>query len=289
MKRSRHTIESRPAERPVSLARQRTTISPFGLLLAITFLLAALLALPAGGQTSDERGLEIATERDARDLGFADFTAELTMTLRNRHGEESIRSLRSQTLEQTDDGDKSLVVFDSPADIDGTALLTFSHKTGDDDQWLYLPALKRVKRISSSNKSGPFVGSEFAYEDISSQEVEEYTYKYLRDEVIDGHDAFVIEQYPVDPKSGYTRQVAWIDKEEYRLLKVDFYDRKDAHLMTLTFSGYQRYVDRYWRPDRMEMVNHQTGKSTLLVWTDYRFRNGLADADFNRATLARAR
>ncbi len=263
-------------------------------LLTRTFL-AALVALALfapttiAAQTPEARGLEIAEERDRRDLGFEDFSAELTMTLRNRHGQESVRSLSSKTLEQLDDGDKSLVVFDSPKDIDGTALLTFSHKTGDDDQWLYLPALKRVKRISSSNKSGPFVGSEFAYEDISSQEVEEYTYKYLRDEEVDGMKMFVIEQYPTDPKSGYTRQVAWIDQAEYRLWKVDFYDRKDAALKTLVYKGYEQYLDKHWRPARMEMVNHQTGKSTDLDWANYEFQTGLLDADFNRATLARAR
>ncbi len=257
---------------------------------AVTALAVALLApAPSAAITPEERGLEIARERDRRDLGFSDFTAELVMTLRNSHGEQSVRSLSSSTLEQETDGDKSLVVFDSPKDIDGTALLTFSHKTGDDDQWLYLPALKRVKRISSSNKSGPFVGSEFAYEDISSQEVEEYTYKYLRDDQLDGRDVFVIEQYPTDPKSGYTRQIVWLDQDEYRVWKVDFHDRKDAPLKTLTYSGYQQYLDKHWRPDRMEMVNHQTGKSTVLDWTAYTFRTGLQDADFNRATLARAR
>ena len=260
-----------------------------GILAPLALLLTALTALPTTALTPEARGLEIAVEADRRDLGFEDFAAELTMTLRNRHGEESTRRMRSTTLEQQDDGDKSMIVFDSPPDIDGTALLTFSHKTGDDDQWLYLPALKRVKRISSSNKSGPFVGSEFAYEDISSQEVEEYTYRYLRDEALDGTATYVIERYPVDPRSGYTRQVVWLDQQEYRPWKIDFFDRKDALLKTLIFSGYQQYADQYWRPERMEMVNHQTGKSTLLVWENYRFGNGLADADFNRAALARVR
>ena len=135
-----------------------------------------------------------------------------------------------------------------------------------------------MKRISSSNKSGPFVGSEFAYEDISSQEVEEYTYKFLREEELDGQPTFVIERYPVDPKSGYTRQVVWLDHRRVPgCWKVDFYDRKDALLKTLTQTGYQQYLDRYWRPDRMEMVNHQTGKSTTLEWSDYVFQSGLEE------------
>jgi len=192
-------------------------------------------------------------------------------------------------IELLDDGDKSLIVFDDPADVKGTALLTHSHKEGSDDQWLFLPALKRTKRISSSNKSGPFVGSEFAYEDLSSQEVEKYTYKYLRDEEIDETSYFVMERYPVDKKSGYTRQVVWLDQEHYRVFKVDFYDRKKSKLKTLTSSDFQQYLDKYWRPGRMEMVNHQTGKSTVLTFSDYVFQSGLKDSDFTRNSLSKAR
>jgi len=94
------------------------------------------------------------------------------MTLRNRAGKESLRNVRIKNLEVDGDGDKSLSIFDEPADVKGTTSLTWSHSDKPDDQWLYLPALKRVKRISSKNKSGPFMGSEFAFEDIGSQEVD---------------------------------------------------------------------------------------------------------------------
>ena len=133
------------------------------------------LSLNAAAQTPEEKGLEIAVEADRRDTGFHDSTATMAMLLKNRRGDESTRDIRVRTLEQKNDGDKSLTIFDRPADVKGTAFLSFTHKSGPDDQWLYLPALKRVKRISSRNKSGPFMGSEFAYEDLSSQEVEKYT------------------------------------------------------------------------------------------------------------------
>ncbi|MCK4739413.1 MAG: outer membrane lipoprotein-sorting protein, partial [Deltaproteobacteria bacterium] len=113
----------------------------------------------------NEQGLAIAKEREKRAKGFVDFTGDMEMILKNRHGEISTRQMRTKTLEVKGDGDKALSIFDTPRDVKGTAFLTFSHKSGDDDQWLYLPALKRVKRISSSNKSGSFMGSEFAYED----------------------------------------------------------------------------------------------------------------------------
>ena len=160
---------------------------------------------------------------------------------------------------------------------------------GADDQWLYLPALKRVKKISSNNKSGPFMGSEFAFEDLSSQEVEKYTYKYLGDDVLDGINCFMLERDPVDPKSGYTVQIVWIDKEDYKPLKVDYYDRKSSLLKTLTFSNYKQYLDKYWRASEMNMVNHQTGKSTQLIWSDYKFATGLTERDFDKNSLKRAR
>ena len=253
--------------------------------------LLILLSLPLSvlAQSAEERGLEIAVEADRRDSGFHDSTASMQMVLRNRQGDESTRQIRVRTLEQTQDGDKSLTTFDEPADVKGTNFLSFTHKTGPDDQWLYLPALKRVKRISSRNKSGPFMGSEFAYEDISSQEVEKYTYRYLRDEVYNELDCFVIERYPVDKYSGYTRQVEWLDKQEYRPQKIVFYDRKNARLKTLTYSGYRQYLDKYWRADEMFMENHQTGKSTTLIWSDYEFQTGLTERDFDRSSLARTR
>ena len=256
---------------------------------ALVITLLVVSGLTAYANTEEERGLEIAVEADSRDLGFGDSKAELEMILRNRHGEETSRALRNRTLEQTEDGDKVLIIFDNPGDVKGTAFLSFTHKAGPDDQWLYLPALKRVKRISSANKSGPFVGSEFAYEDISSQEVEKYTYRYAGEEAFDGRDHFIVERDPVDPKSGYTRQLVWYDTGEYRPWKVEYYDRKNTLLKTLVYDGYQQYLEHYWRADRMVMTNHQTGKSTELLWSDYVFDNGYRDKDFNRNALAKAR
>ncbi len=254
--------------------------------------LGSLLAVANTGQAQlspEERGLEIAVEADLRNTGFGDTTAGVRMILKNRHGQSSEREMKMRSLEQESDGDKSLITFDKPRDVKGTAFLSFTHALGQDDQWLYLPALKRVKRISSNNKSGPFVGSEFAYEDLSSQEVEKYTYKYMRDEVTEGQKHFVIERIPVDPKSGYTRQVVWIDQDEYRIQKVDYYDRKSSLLKTLTFKDYNQYLEKYWRANELFMVNHQTGKSTDLIWSNYQFQSGLTETDFDQRSLKKAR
>ena len=252
-------------------------------------ILGAMISLTAAAETPEEKGLAIAKQADVSDTGWVDQVADLTMKLKNKQGEESSRELQVKTLEVDGDGDKSLTVFDSPKDIKGTAFLSFTHALTPDDQWLYLPALKRVKRISSANKSGPFVGSEFAYEDLTSQEVEKYSYKWLRDEALDGRDTFVVEAYPAYENSGYTRQVVWIDKAMYRPLKIEYYDRKDALLKTLVSSGYEQYEGKYWRPASMFMENHITGKSTLLTWTNYRFGTGLKGRDFDKNSLKRAR
>ncbi len=251
--------------------------------------LLGLLPMASPAQTPEDKGLAIAVEADKRDLGWSDSSADMSMILRNRQGEQSERAIRVRSLEVDGDGDKSLTIFDHPADVKGTAFLSYTHAIKPDDQWLYLPALKRVKRISSANKSGPFMGSEFAYEDISSQEVEKYDYKYLRGETLDGQQAFVVERTPRYKHSGYTKQIVWIDEQHYRVLKVEYYDRKGAHLKTLNMTGYRQYLDKYWRANRMDMVNHQNGKSTSLLWSDYRFKNGLSARDFDRNSLKRVR
>ncbi len=261
-----------------------------------TWLLAGWLALPCGaladaspGEDPAALGLAIAEEAHDRNAGWIDQRARLRMVLRDAAGHEHERHLRVDTLEVIGDGDKSMLVFDSPRDIKGTALLTYSHPIEPDDQWLYLPALKRVKRISSANKSGPFVGSEFAYEDFSSQEVEKYTYRWLRDEPLDGRDTRVLERVPAYPHSGYSRQVVWLAADILKPLKIEYYDRRNALLKTLRAGEYQRYLDQFWRAHRLEMRNHQSGKGTVLSWSDFRFRTGLGPGDFDRNRLKRQR
>lgn len=251
-------------------------------------LLLGLLPL-VQAETVEEKGLSIIVESDNRDKGWQDSSADMLMTLRNKKGRESIREIRVKNLEVDGDGDKGLTVFDQPRDVKGTAFLTYSHALVPDEQWIFLPALKRVKRISSSNKSGPFMGSEFAYEDISSFEVEKYSYVYLRDEVLDGEDCFVLETRPLYKHSGYTKSHVWIDKAEYRIQKIDFYDRKDTLLKIQRFSDYKQYLDQYWRAHTMVMENQQNGKSTTLKWSNYNFQAGLTDKDFEKNDLKRQR
>lgn len=263
---------------------------PLRLILALSLVLCeSFLAAKTYAMDAKAKGLEIAQEAEQRDSGWKDSTASMEMILVSANGQKSAREVRLKFLEVADDGDKSLSVFDSPKDVQGTAFLSFSHALTPDEQWLYLPALKRVKRIASANKSGPFMGSEFAFEDLSSNEVAKYDYEYLRDETIEGQDCFVIRNYPKYEHSGYKYRDVWIDKKHYRTLKIDFFDRKGALLKTLTQHNHKLYLDKYWRAETFKMVNHQTNKATELLWKNYQFQIGLTDDDFNRNSLMRTR
>ena len=260
---------------------------------AITIALLAALALTpiARGEDARAKGYAIAEASDNSDNGFADSAVKLKMTLRTSSGRSTDRILSIKTLERANNGvgDKSIVIFSSPADIDGTALLSHAKLVDPDDQWLYLPALKRVKRISSKNKSGPFVGSEFAFEDFTALELGKYDYKFLRTESLGGLVCDVVERHPKYQYSGYTKTIGWTDQKDKQLRKVEFYDRKGELLKSLTLSGYKKYDGKFWRAHKFEMMNHQNGKSTVLLYAKYQFGTGLRDSDFVSTALTRTR
>ena len=238
----------------------------------------------ATAQNLEKQGLEIAKAANKADEGFGSLQVNLKMILKNKNGQVSEREITNKILEQIEDGDKSLVAFNTPKDVKGTSTLTFTHKIGSDDQWLYLPSIKRVKRISSSNKSGPFMGSEFAFEDLSSDEVEKYTYKFIEEK----NGLLIVEQDPVDPKSGYRRRLVSYNKEKgYRVEKIEFYDRKNELLKTLIHKNYKQYKNKHWRSSTMVMTNHQSGKETTLLFSEYNFGAELADEDFTENALKR--
>ncbi len=253
--------------------------------------LAGVLATPVWAETPEEKGFAIAARADRSDNGFGDSVAGMEMVLKNAHGQETNRVMTNKILEVPDEtlGDKSITVFNSPADIAGTALLSHAKILDPDDQWLYLPALKRIKRISSVNKSGPFVGSEFAFEDFTSLELGKYDYKFLREEACGDMTCDVVERYPKYEHSGYTKQISWIDQDVFQARKIEFYDRRGGLLKTLSFSEYKKYEGNIWRAHKLHMENAQNGKSTDLLYSDYKFKAGLDDNDFEKGVLTRVR
>ena len=227
---------------------------------------------------------DLAKKTDAALSGFHDAVSEMKMTLVNANGQTRERTMFMKVLEG-ESGDKSLMEFLTPADVKGTKFLNYEHFDRDDDQWLYLPALKRVKRIASRNKSGSFMGSEFSYEDLSAFNVEKYTYEGDAETVtLEGASYYKTVRIPKEENSGYTKQVSWIDPKSFVIKRVDYYDRKKALLKTAVFSDY-REMDGVWRIGKIVMTNHQNDKKTILVWEKEKIKTGLTERDFNKRVL----
>ncbi|MFZ5723480.1 MAG: outer membrane lipoprotein-sorting protein [Pseudomonadota bacterium] len=256
---------------------------------AVLFLFFLSGSVTAGTADPVARGEAIARAADAQLHGYGDSRATLEMVLVSPAGETASRVLTVSSREAGSDGDRTLMVFRTPRDLAGTALLSWNHPQGDDEQWLYLPAVQRVKQIGARNKSGPFMASEFAYEDIVTPFWQKYRYRWLRDETLDGLPCAVVERVPLDPNSGYVRQLVWIDSKDSLIRRIDFFDRRDAPLKTYVARGFVQHAGKHWRPAEMHMTNLQTKKQTTLKWRDQVFGIGLQDSDFTRNALQRVK
>lgn len=233
----------------------------------------------------EKKGLEIYTQQYLIDEGWHSMEARLDMQLIDAAGHESHRTVVKRVLEDGAQPDKTLGIFLEPADVRGTVMLTFEQSYGADEQWLFLPSLKRTKKINAENKSGSFLGTEFSWEDISTSELSKYHYKYLRD---DGN-AWVVERTPMYKFSGYSREVTWVNKDNHQTVKIEYYDKKGDLLKTQVLGGWEQYKGRYWRPLHLEMTNHQNHKKTILVLTPYQVDIGLDKKDFSSLGLDRIR
>jgi Outer membrane lipoprotein-sorting protein len=254
---------------------------------AVVFV-AALMVLPAGlsqVDAAEDRGLSIMEEQRRINSGYRDELVLFKMILVNAKGDRSDRSLEQRTLEGHDAGDKTLLIFRDPPDVRGTTLLIHENQAGDDDQWLYLPALRRSRRIASSNKSSSFVGSEFAYEDLTPNEVTKHQYKYLREEMLDGVPVWVIESVPRFKDSGYSRRELFVRQDNHQMARVNGYDRKGQLLKVGRWDGWWKVMDKRWRARSLRIENVQSGKSTILEILDVKIGNGYSSSDFSTRAL----
>lgn len=270
----------------------RLTLS-LSLSLSLSLALSLALSLSAAAAESPrDKGRRIALEAHAQDTGFGDFRVSGRMLLGTHQGQESVRGFRLSGIETDEDAQKNRLVFEWPPDIRDVALLTVNQPGGEEQQWLYLPAARRVKRISTANRTGSFAGSELSYEDFVPPDVDRFTYRWLRTAPCPGLPELnceQIERVPVADYSGYSRQIVWIDDQAYRIHRIDYRDRRDEPLKTLLIEGYHQYQGRHWRPDRMLVSNHQNGRTTELHWSDYRFGIGLSEDAFTVRALERIR
>jgi len=280
-----HYRPSRPSRLPIS-ALVALTLAMLGLHLPATGADGATDA-----SASDNRGRAIAERAWQRGEGFGSLRADVEMTIITRSGQKATREMEIAMLEQPGEASKALTRVEAPRDVAGTSLLTHTDSDGAQEQWLYLPAASRTRRISSENRSGSFMGSEFSFDDFGSQPPSRYRFEYLREEPLDGTPCHVIERHPRTDRPGY--EVAWLDKERLLLQRVEYYDANGDKTRVLTVKGYEPYEgedgETYWRATSLRMENARTSAASVLRWRNIELGAGLRERDFEVAALKRRR
>ena len=215
----------------------------------------------------------------------------IQMRLVSKLGSEKLRTLSSYTLMTANDRHKVLLRFLAPPDIANTGLLVWESGDGEDDQWLYLPATRKVKRIPASGKKNRFMGTDFAHEDMRPEALGLYTYALVRSEIMDGHDSFVIEARPATPEhardSGYSLRTLWVRKDSYVTVKIEYYDKAGRLLKVLTPRRYVNVLGAAQRADEMEMHDVQAGSRTIMSVERRTLNSGLKENFFTEVELTR--
>lgn len=213
-------------------------------------------------------GTQVASFADLYDQGWFDEVSLGRMTLFDAGGDSVERKFTRMVLEDATEGDKIIVRFLSPAEIKGVAALTHERAGESDDNWLYLPSNKRVRRISGANKTASFQGTEFTYEDLSNLEIQEYDWRFVDETTIerDGEEHLVyrVEGVPNYDDTGYSRILVYYHREHWRRERIEYFDKSGQHLKTQDLSAWKHIHGRFWRADRFVMANHLTGKRTEL-------------------------
>ncbi|MCX7023800.1 MAG: outer membrane lipoprotein-sorting protein [Spirochaetes bacterium] len=249
-------------------------------------ILATLALFAAASAVAEPTGAEIMLAVYVRPQGN-DMSGVLTMTLVDARGKERVRSLK-QISGSYGSVDKKLMTFQSPADVRGTSFMNWSYaETGKgDDQWIYLPALKRVKRISSEGRSDYFMGSDFTYDDLGDRQPSEDIHKLTGSETVDGEACWVVESVPKDPKDIYSRTVTWVSKAKNLGLKREYFDRRGALLKTLRISSSES-VAGVWVIMKAEMHDVQKDHRTRMEFSDVRINAGIAEGEFSERAMTR--
>lgn len=246
----------------------------------MTLIMVVLLSVPVFAEMTGRQVMEAVDDRDTGEEQIA----EMTMTLIKSTGRKRVRKVKLWQKE-FGDGERSLMRFLEPADVAGTGFLVWEHKKKDDDQWLYLPAQKKVRRISSDEKDDSFMGTDFSYEDLGSHHLDDYAYVLLPDEPYDGHECYVVKGVPKQgTEKTYSKTVSWVRKDIFVTVKIDFFDKGDQLLKRLQVRDLEN-IDGIWTETNMEMENIQKKHKTVLTFENIQHNSGLADDIFTERNL----
>ena len=252
--------------------------------LILSLLLTILMIQPLSAEVTGKQIMEDVYNKPTGD----DMQGELTMTLTNKQGETRVRTLK-QYIKYGDKMDKKIMFFQSPADVRGTSFMNWSYTDGrDDDQWIYLPALKRTKRISSDGKSDYFMGSDFTYDDLGDRHPDEDTHTLLREETLEGKTCQVVESIPKEEDYMYSKTITWVMKENYLGLQREFYDEDGDLLKILTIKKYDQ-IDGFWTILETEMKNVQKDHKTNMAFNNVQINQGIPDSRFTERSMTLGR
>ncbi|HVY62723.1 MAG TPA: outer membrane lipoprotein-sorting protein [Planctomycetota bacterium] len=247
----------------------------------------ASLALPAAARAEDLDGHAIIDKADKVTRAKTE-KDRISMIIVSSSGEKRKRELTSWFLAGEGDDNKVLVRFDAPADVKGTGLLTVVH--GDsDDQWLYLPDLRKSKRIAGATKSQSFMSTDFSNYDLRTEDIPGHVYAKTGEQSLDGRACYVVEGKPKDDdkldETGYSRRVFWVDKERFTVPKVEYYDKAGKLLKVALSEGWKQF-DGLWRPAKVTMENKQEGSKTIVTYERGREVNkGVPESTFTKQAL----
>lgn len=214
-----------------------------------------------------------------------DTQGELTMTLTNSKGENRVRKLK-QYIKDDGNTEKKIMFFVSPADVKGTSFMNWSYTSGkDDDQWIFLPALKRTKRISSDSKGDYFMGSDFTYDDLGDRHPDEDSHKLLKEENVEGVACYVVESKPKENGYMYSKTITWVSKENFIGVKREFYDPSGKLLKILEIGRFEK-ISGFWTILETEMRNVKKNHSTSMVFSNVKINAGIDDARFTERSMS---
>ncbi len=249
----------------------------------ILFFLAGIASQVTAQQLTGREIIDKVYNRPAGD----DQTSDLTMTLINKSGDERVRKIK-QFTKDFGDVEKSIMFFTAPADVKNTSFMnwTYDDDSKSDDQWIYLPALKKIKRISSDSKSDYFMGSDFTYDDLGDRKLDDDTHKLLRGETIDGVDYYVVESIPKNEDYMYSKTITWIRKDNFIGLKKEFYDEDGELLKMLKIKKFEK-ISGIWIITYSEMENVQKNHRTSMKLDNIKINTGIPSSKFTERMMMR--
>jgi outer membrane lipoprotein-sorting protein len=253
--------------------------------LKIKLVTVAILLIAAFSVSAQLTGREIVDKAYNLPTGD-DQTSVLTMTLINKSGQTRVRKIQQYTKD-FGDTEKSIMFFKTPADVKNTSFMNWSYDSDKaDDQWIYLPALKKVKRISSDSKSDYFMGSDFTYDDLGDRKLDADTHKLLREETVDGVECYVVESVSKDEDYMYSKTVTWIRKNNFVGMKKEFYDEDEELLKILSIKDLKE-IDGIWVITHSEMENVQKNHKTTMELSDIKINTGVPSSKFSERMMTR--